>query len=258
MSDQNLFTARWHLSAGKPVPAGGPLEALYELMATVIGPMSGGVTPSPVPVNPNPTITPNGLASAPKWKFSAGGQFPAVIARFTPESFRAYVQYVRRNERYSWTPSGITVHHTAVPNPFPPYDKWKDGWNEQLLINARSGYINDRKFKAGPHIFTDHNGIWVFNPLSLRGTHATSFNSTRYGIEMLINGDDKKQVESEIGKANIRMGQVATAILMKDAGISTGKLNFHRHDPETSKSCPGSFIEFERFEAGVLEIHKGL
>src|SRR5690606_20663100 len=102
------------------------------------------------------------------------------------------------------------------------------------------------------------NGIWVFNPLSLRGTHATSYNSTRYGIEMLINGDDKKQVESEVGKANIRIGQIAAAILMKDAGISTAKLNFHRHDPETSKTCPGSHIEFERFESGVLEIHKSL
>ena len=148
------------------------------------------------------------------------------------------------------------MHHTAVPNP--SYDRWKNGWDEQLLVNARSGYIKDRGFKKGPHIFTDQNGIWVLSPLSAPGTHATSFNSTHYGIEMLLNGDDKAQVESAIGKANIRMGQITTAILMKDAGISTGKLNFHTHDPKTTKSCPGRFIDFKTYESAVIEIYNTL
>ncbi len=213
-------------------------------------------TPKEAPSPPASGIDPVAVVFPVKWKFPAGGTLPAVISRFTPEQFRAYVQWVRKNEKYSWTPSGITMHHTAVPNP--SYDKWRDGWTEQLLVNARSGYIKDRGFKACPHIFTDQNGIWVVNPLSLRGTHATSYNSTRYGIEMLLNGDDKAQVESAVGRANLRMGQIATAILMKDAGISTGKLNFHRHDPETSKTCPGKFVDFSEFEAAVIAIHNTL
>lgn len=226
------------------------------------GPNTPKVTTPPAPVGPAVIIPvsaggiPVGALKTPAWKFRAGAKFPAVIAFFTPSEFRAYVQWVRKNEKYSWSPTGITEHHTAVPNP--SYDRWKNGWDEQLLTNARNGYIKDRGFSAGPHLFTDQNGIWVLNPLSIRGTHAVAFNSTRYGIEMLLNGDDKAQVESEVGRANLRMGQIATAILMKDAGIPTDKLNFHRDDPATSKTCPGSYVNYERFLSGVLEIYKTL
>jgi hypothetical protein len=44
----------------------------------------------------------------------------------------------------------------------------------------------------------------------------------------------------------------AAAVLMKHAGISTAKLNFHRHDPETSKTCPGRHVDFSDFEEEVL------
>jgi N-acetylmuramoyl-L-alanine amidase len=52
-----LFTARWHLANNQPVPAGAPLQALYDLMTPVIGPMPGVVTPpaaspAPIPVPP--------------------------------------------------------------------------------------------------------------------------------------------------------------------------------------------------------------
>lgn len=197
-----------------------------------------------------------GTLKIPKWEFPDGGAFPAVIARFTPEEFRAYVQWSKKNERYSWSPGGITMHHTAVPNP--SYDKWRDGWSEQLLKNCRSGYISNNGWNAGPHVFTDHNGIWVLNPLCKRGVHASSFNADRFGIEMLLNGDDKAQVESSVGQANIKMGQIAAAILMKDWGISTAKLNFHRHDPKTTKTCPGKHIDFQAYERGVIEIYQSL
>jgi len=49
-------------------------------------------------------------------------------------------------------------------------------------------------------------------------------------------------------------GIFAVAVLMKYAGISTAKLNFHRHDPETTKSCPGKHVNFSDFEEEVLAI----
>ena len=203
-----------------------------------------------------PQIGIDSAFKAPSWAIS-GSFFPVVLASFTPSEFRAYVQWVRKNESYSWSPTGITMHHTAWPNLDAP-DNWENGWTAQLLKNARSGYINDVGFTHGPHIFSDHNKIWVFNPLSIRGTHASSFNYNRYGIEMLLDGEDKDQVNSEKGKKSIVMGQTAAAILMKDGGISTGKLNFHRHDPKTSKTCPGSLINFEEFESAVIRIHDQL
>lgn len=224
------------------------------------GPANPPITSPPAPTDPAPPQQVLGIQVGtlknPKWAFPAGGTFPAVIAFFTPEAFRAYVQWVRKNETYSWNPTGITAHHTAVPNP--SYDRWRNGWDAQLITNARSGYIKDRGFKSGPHIFTDQNGIWVLNPLSRPGTHAASFNSTRYGVEMLLNGDDKAQVESAIGQANLRMGHIACAILMKDAGIPTTKLNFHRHDTLTSKTCPGKFVDFDQFEKAVLSAYADL
>lgn len=60
MKKADLYTARWYLSAGKPVPGGGPLEALYDLLAPAIGPMTGTlpvvVPPEPSPANPPATV----------------------------------------------------------------------------------------------------------------------------------------------------------------------------------------------------------
>lgn len=58
MSNQDLYTARWYLATGKPVPSGPPLDSLLDLLATKIGPMMGTVTPSPVPSEPdtNPPV----------------------------------------------------------------------------------------------------------------------------------------------------------------------------------------------------------
>lgn len=56
MSKADLFTARWYLSTGKPVPSGGPLEALYDLLTPAIGPMTGvnppATTSAPVAISP--------------------------------------------------------------------------------------------------------------------------------------------------------------------------------------------------------------
>jgi hypothetical protein len=55
MSKADLFTARWHLATGKPVPGGGPLESLYEVLTPILGPMPGTLpVPDPGPVTPPP------------------------------------------------------------------------------------------------------------------------------------------------------------------------------------------------------------
>ena len=179
-------------------------------------------------------------------------KFPIVGRCFKRNEFIKYVKWVRENESYTWNPSGITMHHTGYPDlPLRP-----DGFTEQHMLNMRHGYINDKGWKHGPHIFADDHGIWVFNPLSIRGVHAVSYNASRYGIEMLGNFDRAEEFNHQRGVASRANGKFAAAVLMKYAGISTAKLNFHRHDPETSKSCPGSRVDFSNFEDEVLEIVK--
>ena len=173
---------------------------------------------------------------------------PIVGRRFKNTEFIQYVKWVQENEQYTWNPKGITMHHTG----FPDLSIRPNGFTEQHMHNIRHGYIKDLNWKHGPHIFTDDHGIWVFNPLSIRGVHATSYNSTRYGIEMLGNFDSSEDFAHARGAASRSHGKFAAAVLMKYAGISTAKLNFHRHDRETSKTCPGKHVDFSGFEEEVL------
>jgi hypothetical protein len=142
------------------------------------------------------------------------------------------------------------MHHTG----FPDLSIRPNGFTEQHMLNMRHGYLNDRGWHHGPHIYTDDHGIWVFNPLSQRGVHAVSFNSTRYGIEMLGNFDNEADYTNPRGVVSRDHGMFAAAVLMKHAGISTAKLNFHRHDRETRKTCPGKRVNFAEFEQTVLGI----
>ena len=181
----------------------------------------------------------------PEWRVK-GDDFPIVGRRFTVDTFRRYLQWVKANEKFLWTPTGITIHHTAAPN----LAQRPNGFSEQHMLNLRSYYKDERGWKSGPHIFTDDNGIWVFTPLSRKGVHATSFNATRFGIEML--GDfDGKDFDDPRGKASIENGQWAAAVLIKELEISKARINFHRHDPKTDKTCPGKRIDFTDFEKAV-------
>lgn len=191
-------------------------------------------------------------SSSVSWQVPDGQFFPMVGRRFSLPEFRAYVRWVKQNERYNWTPTGITAHHTA----FPYLSMRPNGFTEQHMANTRYGYINDNRpsWSKGPHLFVDDKGVWVFNPLSKKGIHAKSFNNNRYGVEMLGDYDYKDDPHTGRGKQVTTMGKIAIAILMKDGGISKDRLNFHKHDTETNKTCPGTKIDFDDFEADVQEI----
>ena len=196
-----------------------------------------------------PTITPPDNFTPPNWLVDED-TFPIVGRCFDKAGFIEYVKWVKSNESYHWSPSGITMHHTAYPD----LSMRPNGFTEQHMLNMRHGYLNDRRWKRGPHIFTDDSHIWVFNPLSRRGIHAVSYNSHRYGIEILGNFDTTEDFTDARGIESMSNAKFAAATLMKHAGVSTAKLNFHRHDPETNKKCPGSCINFSEFEEDVLAL----
>ena len=188
----------------------------------------------------------------PTWLIS-GDDFPIVGAFFTLEDFVKYADWVNESEDFEWEPTGITMHHTALPH----LKMRPKGFKEKHMYNLRFHYRNIRKFDSGPHLFVDDNGIWVLTPLSHRGVHAQSFNHNRFGIEMLGDYQVTDDPDSGRGAEVIANGQFAAAALMVCFGVSKKRLNFHRHDPKTDKTCPGTKIDFKEFESGVHEIYEG-
>lgn len=248
---ERVYENRWYIlncwsdpdQKANAIKVADKLLALITEEASEPSPTVEPQDPAPLPVDPPEFFEP------PEWLISET-VFPIVGRRFSPGQFIEYVKWVKDNEDYTWSPSGITMHHTA----FPDLSIRPDGFTEQHMINMRHGYMTDNGWRHGPHIFTDDHGIWVFNPLSIHGVHAVSYNFTRYGIEMLGNFDTESDWNHPRGIASRQNGQFAAAVLMKYAGISRAKLNFHRHDPETSKTCPGTFVPFSKFEEEVLEL----
>lgn len=218
-----------------------------QLLALAGGESLEPVTPAEQPQSDLSDIDFQGVFTPPQWLVE-GDDFPIVGRKFSKAEFIEYVKWVQQNEPYLWEPSGITMHHTG----FPDLSIRPNGFTEQHMRNMRDGYLNNNGWHHGPHVYTDDHGIWVFNPLSRRGVHAVSFNSTRYGIEMLGNFDTEVDYANPRGVASRDYGMFAAAVLMKHAGISTAKLNFHRHDRETTKTCPGKNVNFSEFEDAVL------
>ena len=157
-------------------------------------------------------------------------------------------------DNMKWNPTGITVHHTASPS----LSMRPNGFETKHMGYLRDYYKGTLGWSSGPHLFVDENGIWVHTPLTKRGVHARSFNASRIGIEMLGDYSYADDPNAGRGKKVLDMTKIAAALLMKHLKIDSSKLNFHRHDPETSKDCPGKKIEFSSFEDNVIDLYESL
>lgn len=146
--------------------------------------------------------------------------------------------------------SSITFHHTA----FPDLAMRPHGFKVQHLRNLRDYYENQKKWSAGPHLFIDEDQIWPMTPMARRGVHARSFNGSSIGIEVLGNYD-LEDPKSGRGLACWRMAAKSGAAILARLGIPINKnsVKFHRDDPTTSKTCPGSQITKE----WILDLMKG-
>lgn len=162
--------------------------------------------------------------------------------QLTPDEFDAYVSSLKLG---SWTPVGVTIHHTAAPS----LAQRPNGITPQHLLNLQSYYRDDKEWSAGPHLFIDRDKISVFTPLTVRGVHAVSFNSTHWGIEML--GDyDNEAVDVKVLQNTYR----ATSALLKKLGRTSASIKFHRecpHAQKIKKTCPGNKIDKSWFIAGL-------
>lgn len=154
------------------------------------------------------------------------------------ESFdiKGFEGYIGKINWTSWRPSLIVIHHTAMPS----LGMRPNGFEAQHMYNIMDGY-REKGWSCGPHLFVDDKKIWSFGDLRRRGIHAVSFNSNSIGIEMLGNFDEEDP-SSGRGRLVVNLTCELVKILLKRLNLDKSCIRFHRDDPKTSKTCPGTKI----------------
>lgn len=157
---------------------------------------------------------------------------------WTPNSLKEYLGTINKP---SWC-KAVTLHHTGAPS----LAQRKDGLRREHIDNICHYYKNKMRWSAGPHLFTDEDQIWGMSDLRKQGVHAVSFNSMSIGIEVL--GDyNTEDPGSGRGLACWQTTAAATKVLLDWLGLKANERTvlFHRDDPKTTKTCPGSKVKKE-------------
>ena len=212
-TQDQLFTLRWW--ASKKVAEPETREAMLAILDSLLGEQA---PPKPlIPLYPGP-------------------EFPVIGRPLLADGIDAYV----RSADPRWI-RGITIHHTSAPS----LAQRPNGFLEQHMHNLRS-YYRGLGWSAGPHFFIDEDQAWAFSPITKPGIHAKSFNRSHVGIEML--GDyDREDPWSGRGLQVLTMTASIVAELLRSLNLDISAVNFHRDDPRTDKTCPGSRIEKAKF-----------
>jgi len=177
--------------------------------------------------------------------------FSAVGQHWKPADFR---EALARMPSLDWA-RGVTVHHTAYPD----LSMRPSGWTVQHMRNLADYYGGELGWSAGPHLFTDESEVYALSPLTAPGVHAVSYNRTHIGIEMLGNYDEEQDSPFVWrGDFVIKTTAAVVAALLDKLGkpATPETVLFHRDDPRTSKTCPGTQIEKEWFLGRVREAMK--
>jgi hypothetical protein len=218
-----LVTKEWQPKT--PEETASRKEAL-KILDGLLGPRPGDVA---VDASDEP--------SAPASWLYTGEDFPIVGVPMMPTQIAPY--FASCSPKWA---KGITIHHMAAPS----LAQRPQGLLTQHMLNLRSFYRDSKGWSSGPHFFLDEDQIWPFTPANFRGVHAKSFNSAYLGLEML--GDyDSEDPWSGRGLKVLTMTATTVAAILKATGWPIERINFHRDDPKTTKTCPGTLIPKSRF-----------
>ncbi|MDR3707313.1 MAG: N-acetylmuramoyl-L-alanine amidase [Capsulimonadaceae bacterium] len=167
--------------------------------------------------------------------------------RFSPDEFWGYA--AQTIGEASWKGSFVVLHNTGSPT----LAQRPSGLTSEHITNLRL-YYEDLGWHAGPHLFIDQNGIWVFSPLTAPGVHSPSWNHVSYGVEQL--GDFDREAYTSGPGALVRANAIsALAALHHAACIDSATLKLHRMDPKTThRDCPGAHCADE-FEQIMRDVH---
>lgn len=170
-----------------------------------------------------------------------------IIAEFFKAE--AFDRYCHSLEWVGWRPSFLVLHNTATPN----LTQRPQGFTFQHIKNLETYYRDNQKWKSGPHLFVDDNGIWVFTPLTVSGTHSPSWNKVSLGIEML--GDYSKDDFKAGRGAKVRDNTVsAIASLSAVLGLIPATLRLHKEDHKTTHNCPGKNVVKQQVIDAVTDL----
>jgi len=154
-----------------------------------------------------------------------------------------FEDYLKGLKKPTWC-NKITLHHTAAPS----LAQRPKGFTIQHIVNIRDFYktLGRSGWSSGPHLFIDDDQIFGMTPLNEKGIHAVSFNSTSIGIEVLGDYDTEDPLSGR-GLECWKTACDAVRILCKWLNItpSESTIKFHRDDPRTSKTCPGTKVSKE-------------
>lgn len=153
----------------------------------------------------------------------------------------SFEQYLKGLKKPDWI-KAVCLHHTA----FPDLKIRPKGLTIDHIENMKYGYIHERGWNRGPHLFIDEDQIFGMTPLIEKGIHAVKFNSNSIGIEVLGDYDEETPFSGR-GLECWKTAAKATKTLYDWIGVSptVNNLYFHRDDPNTSKTCPGTLIKKE-------------
>lgn len=166
---------------------------------------------------------------------------------WTPASLE---EYLKTRKRPDWIKS-ITIHHTAAPS----LAQRPNGFTIQHIINIASFYKRPKAsggqgWSSGPHLFTDDDQIFGMCDFASKGIHAASFNSSSIGIEVL-GCYDKKMEDPKSGRGLACWKNTAETVKVLldwlELKASSTTVKFHRDDPLTKKTCPGSAVDKDWF-----------
>lgn len=176
--------------------------------------------------------------------------FKNVGKSWTRTELRSYLSGLARP---GWA-KGITLHNTDEPAL--DYKAWAKGWNTQLVRNMVDGYKR-KVWDSGPHFYPDDHCIWGLTPPTEQGIHAKSFNRTHFGIEALGDFDRESPISGRGAKVWANTFDCAAEIMIWMGWKSAkDRINFHRDDPKTDKTCPGTLVSREWVLAGIEDALK--
>ena len=141
----------------------------------------------------------------------------------------SFAAWLTTQSPLDWAPVGSTYHNTFTPD--------ESQWRGHASMTNMAGFYAAKGWTTGPHLFlasgTAHDGIWVMAPPTMPGTHAGACNSTRFGIEVVGDFDQRLMTRAQL----MLLTQAATA-LHRWANLGPD-IVAHR-DCMPGRTCPGN------------------
>jgi hypothetical protein len=168
---------------------------------------------------------------------------------FTATEFSAYVSELKWNK--GWRPQFVTLHNTAEPN----LAQWAHSGlgragGERRIRNLNHYYGAELGWHSGPHLFIAPDIIWLACDLEHDGVHASCYNKTSIGVEMV--GDYSTEAFDSGDGAKVRDNSVAAvAALYHALKLDPATLRFHKECARDHHDCPGKHVDKADFVARV-------